>query len=136
MVHADRAITDREAAARSGHRERHAFNAGTNIAAPVGSASITAGDLNGDGKLDVLIGQNNGANAYFFPGQGNGNFGANTALGMGGTITDVAAAELNADTGTTPASLVIADFSGDKLPDLVVTNSGQNNVGVYLQLCK
>jgi hypothetical protein len=37
-------------------------------------------------------------------------------------------------TGTYPNSVAVADVNGDNKPDIIVANSGSNNVSVFLSL--
>ncbi len=63
--------------------------------APVYEASLDLGtyggfdafDFNGDGNLDVIIVNNTGRKVYYYPGNGDGTFGA--AADLGGTISNV-----------------------------------------------
>jgi hypothetical protein len=79
--------------------------------------SVAVADLNGDGKLDVLVSNFSSNNVGVLLGKGDGTFGAPLIYGTG---------------GNTPLSVAIADVNGDGKPDLVVANSGSSNVGVLL----
>jgi hypothetical protein len=87
------------------------------------------GDLNGDGKLDVVVGNEcassgcvpNGAAVGVLLGNGNGTFQAAVIYGSGGNSGPF-----------WPVSIAIADVNGDHKPDLVVANGGSNTVGVLL----
>ncbi len=79
-------------------------------------ASVAIGDLNGDGRLD-LVTTNEGTNTVsVLLGSGSGGF---------GTKTDFA-------TGATPISAAIGDLNADGKLDLVVTNFSAGTVSVLL----
>jgi len=73
-------------------------------------------DLNGDGKPDVAVTNNNGSDISVMFGDGTG--------AMGGTQTILV--------GDRPTGLAIGDLNGDDLPDLVVANGSSNSVSVLL----
>jgi len=74
------------------------------------TAVVGAGDLNLDGKSDLIV-RSTGGELYFLPGKGNGySFGSRVAIG-GGWNT------YNRIVGG-------GDFSGDGIPDLLATTSG------------
>jgi hypothetical protein len=78
---------------------------------PAGFAPLRAGDVNADGKLDLL-----GANGWA-PGDGTGNFGALRAF--------------PASFVSTTGAPVLVDLNGDHLPDLVgVTSSGALDIAL------
>ncbi len=70
------------------------------------SHTIVTGDINGDGRLDLVIGAGNQVTTHL--GNGNGTF---------GTARSFSAALI-------PHSLVLADFSGDGRLDIATANNG------------
>ena len=82
------------------------------------NCSISTGDFNHDGKVD-LVASSGGDNAIVvFLGNGDGTF--NQAAGSPITV------------GTFPTAVKVADFNGDGLEDLAVTNAMDNTVGILL----
>ena len=96
-----------------------------------GYASVVIGDVNGDGKPDLVVGstfQNNqcdvsgdGAVGVLL-GNGDGTFQPPVSYDSGGYNTQ----------GRITGSVAMADLNGDGHPDLVVANSDSNSVGVLL----
>ena len=84
----------------------------------VGSApfSVAAGDLNGDGRTDLVTANSGTNDVSVLFGQGNGTF----------------APAVSYAAGTNPVSIAIADLNGDGRLDLAVTNSVSNDVSVLL----
>jgi len=74
----------------------------------ISGGSSAAGDLNGDGKLDLVIG-----GASILLGNGDGTFAQGTTLNVGDVVT-------------------VADFNGDGKLDLAVCNSAKNTVTILL----
>jgi len=84
-------------------------------------ASVAIGDVNGDGKPDLVV-----ANQDSFNSSSNGVIGV--LLGNGdGSFKPGATYENN---GVWPSSVVLADMNGDGKPDIVVSNYGDGSVGI------
>ena len=81
-----------------------------------GPASVRLGDVNGDGKLDLVVPNSSSNSLSVLLGNGNGTFQAHQ------TFT----------TGAGPSSLSLGDLNGDGKQDLVVTNYSSNTVSVLL----
>jgi len=85
----------------------------------VGSApeSVAAVDVNGDGNLDLIVGNVGDEDVTILIGNGKGFFQANAnyAAGSGRLL-----------------SVAVGDFNGDGKPDVAVANQGTNNVSVLL----
>jgi hypothetical protein len=128
------------------------------IAAGPEPIGMTVGDVNGDGKPDLLVsnaygdllvllgngdgtfapyhqsGQNvalavlpNGSSNpdFIFADQGRDRVVVNYAGGQSQTLADSSSGLL------APGAVKLADLNGDGIPDLIVANSGSNNVLVY-----
>jgi len=87
----------------------HGFFTGTN------PAGITVADVNGDGRPDLII-ANKGSNDVSIL----------INVKVGDSFTFEPGPRLQAGVG--PVSTVVADVLGNGVPDLVVANSGSNNV--------
>jgi hypothetical protein len=81
-----------------------------------GPCSVAVGDLNGDGKLDLVVANNASNNISVLLGNGDGTF----------------QAAVNYPTGTAPSSVAVADFNRDAKLDIVVANATSNSVSVLL----
>ena len=92
------------------------FGAATNFAVGIHPYSIAIGDLNGDGKPDLVVANENSNNLSVRLGTGTGSF---------GTATNFAV-------GNFPLSVAIGDLNGDGKLDLTVANNGSNTVSVLL----
>jgi uncharacterized repeat protein (TIGR01451 family) len=79
-----------------------------------GPVDIAAGDVNGDGKMDLVTSNGLTANVSVLLGNGDGTFQA--------AVTHAA--------GTNPAGIAIGEVTGDAFLDIVVANSGSNNLSV------
>ena len=76
---------------------------------------VASGDLDGDGKPDVVTANNNGSNITVYINNRDGTFTKNTYV-----------------TGNIPYSIAIGDVNGDGKNDVVVANFGSNSVSVLL----
>jgi type II secretory pathway component GspD/PulD (secretin) len=84
--------------------------------------AIAAGDLNTDGIPDLAV-VNQGDNSVSI-----------ILSSANADATFSAAAGSPLATATTPAGIVIANFTGGNVPSLAVTNQGQSTLGLYLGL--
>jgi len=85
-----------------------------------GFGAVATGDFNGDGKLDLVVANNEGNNVSIFLGNGNGTF--------------QPAVSYSAGPGTLPDAIAVGDFNGDGKLDLAVTSNGNatGNVSILL----
>lgn len=80
--------------------------------------NIAAGDVNGDGKPDLLVANTGNSTAGVLLGNGNGTF-----QGVSTYFTG---------TNTKPMSIAVADLNGDGKPDLATANGSNSTVSVLL----
>ena len=82
--------------------------------------TLTSGDFNGDGNIDLAVANQLDNTVSILFGNGDGTF----------------QAQLLYPTGVSPQGLAVADFNGDGIPDLAIANSGNagvsGNVGIML----
>ncbi len=85
---------------------------------PVGATpkSVTVGDFNGDGLLDLATANQGSNNVSVLLGTGGGSFGAKTDYTV----------------GSTPQSVTVGDFNRDGKPDIASANWNSNNISVLL----
>lgn len=81
-----------------------------------GPDALAVGDLNNDGNLDLVVGNDTGASVSVLLGNGDGTFQTQTKYGA----------------GSYPHWVTLADFNKDGAPDIAVTNEGNNTVGVLI----
>ena len=81
-------------------------------------ASVTVGDFNNDGQLDIAVANRRTDNIGILLGYGDGNFSSQRTYFIG----------INSQ----PTSIVAADFNKDSRLDIAVTNGGADNVGILL----
>ena len=90
------------------------FGAAISKQMPNDSRALTAGDVNGDGKLDAVV-VTFDANMLVYLGAGNGTFGDPAIY----------------PTERVPQAVVLGDFSGDGKLDAAVGHGGSTNIRVY-----
>jgi hypothetical protein len=99
------------------------FAAKQDFATGVNVNSVAIGDLNGDGKLD-LVAVNEGSNSVSVL--------RNTTLTGATTFTFSAHSDFTTGAGTDPRSVALGDFNGDGTLDLAIANFLTANVSVFL----
>ena len=98
-----------------------ATNAGSSLSA------VAVADVNGDGKLDLIVAGSDGSKAArvsVLLGSGNGTFQDDPVSRARHTFA--------VDGGAGPDALAVADLNGDGKPDLIVTDAASNQVSVLL----
>ena len=107
------------------------LNAGT-FAAPVqisvgnngSAAGLAVADVNGDGKLDLIVSDNINNQVAIFQNQSSG-----------GLLTPGSfAAPVYLATGTDPRQVVVRDLDGDGFPDIICVNVGAGTVSIFRNL--
>lgn len=100
------------------------FTEATNspIAVGISPVAIATGDLNTDGVADLAVVNQGDDSVSILLGSSNAD----------GTFTAATGSPLA--TATTPAGIVIANFTGGNVPSLAVTNQGTGTLGIYVGL--
>ena len=90
-----------------------AFAAAVNSAAAIHPTWLAVGDIDGDGKLDVAVANQNSSNVSILLGNGNGTFQPGVAYFTG-----------------TPRIVLTGDFNGDGILDLIANNFNDDTIAV------
>jgi len=94
------------------------FGAQTTYSTGLTPYNLVAADFNRDGVLDIATANYFGNSTSILLGNANGAFGAPKSFSTG--------------SGSLPDSIQSGDFNRDNKPDLIVANSGTNNIGILL----
>lgn len=89
-----------------------------NIPVETGPYAIVADDLNQDGVIDIATANYDSFDVAVLLGNGNGTFRKYKSFSTGN--------------GSFPYSIVSEDFNRDNIKDLIVPNSGTDNVGIFI----
>ncbi len=91
----------------------------TTFSVGVNPSDIATGDLNGDGNVDVVVTITNQESVVLLFNQHNATSGGNVTF-----------AQQMIAVGRAPYGVGIADFDGDRFPDIVLTNTGDTTISV------
>ena len=97
------------------------FAARQDIPTPSGPIACAVGDLNGDGKLDVVVANSGAGSISIFQ-----NIGSGGLLG-----TNTFGPPINLPTGGSPRSVTVADVDGDGKLDILVPDTGLSQILIY-----
>ncbi|MEX1275436.1 MAG: FG-GAP-like repeat-containing protein [Bacteroidota bacterium] len=97
------------------------FGGGVGYTTGVFPRAIVAGDLNNDSRVDLIVANNSGNTVSYF---------RNASSGGGVSFQ----AKSDVTTGNAPMGLAVGEMNGDGKMDLIVTNSGDATVSVYLNV--
>ncbi|WP_341882121.1 FG-GAP-like repeat-containing protein [Synechococcus sp. UW140] len=92
------------------------FGPKTDFATGYYLASVTLGDVNGDGRLDIITANQYSANVSVLLGNGNGTFQTQATFA----------------TGSNPRAVALGDINGDGRLDIITANQYSANVSVLL----
>jgi hypothetical protein len=105
------------------------FGSNATCTVGVGPSFVTAADINGDGKLDLInanIGYFNGNTLTVLTNNANGGFGSSATYAVGNNPTEVIAADVNGDG---KLDLISADSGVGVNTLMVLTNNGSGVFG-------
>ena len=105
----------------SGSMTAGSFAAKVDFATGAQPNGVAMGDVDGDGKLDIVIANVNANTVSVY--RNTGTSGSMTAGSF--------AAKVDFTTGSSPMGVAIGDVDGDGKPDIIVPNQSSNTVSVY-----
>ena len=85
---------------------------------PICSMLVAVGDVNADGRQDVIVANYDTDSVGILRGYGDGSFESQQILSTGN--------------GSSPSSIVVNDLNNDGRLDILVANSGTNNIGIFI----
>ena len=97
------------------------FAAAVDYKTGLGPTSVAIGDIDGDGKPDLVIADYNAKTISVLRNKASVNV----------IDTNSLAAKVDFATGTGPYALAIGDLNGDGKPEIVVANQGSNTISVF-----
>ena len=109
----------------SGSITTNSFAAKVDFATGTNPSSVAIGDIDGDGKPDLVVSNYGNNTVSVF---------RNTSI-KGSINSGSFATSIDFTTGTNPSSVAIGDIDGDGKPDLVVANYSTNNISVFHNVC-
>jgi len=92
------------------------FKARSTVATGLGPYSVTLGDLNGDGVLDIITADRSSNTASIMLGNGDGSFKARSTVA----------------TGSWPRSVTLGDLNGDGVLDIITADNGSSTASIML----
>ncbi|MFN6049799.1 MAG: FG-GAP repeat domain-containing protein, partial [Planctomycetia bacterium] len=96
------------------------FQSAANFSTGANPISVTLGDVNGDGRLDIVTANKAGNNA-------------SVLLGTGGSASKATfSPQQTFDLGALPLSVTLGDVNGDGRLDLMTANYSSKNASVLL----
>jgi hypothetical protein len=83
-----------------------------NLASNINAITITSGDFDGDGKLDLAFGSNTMNKVFFYKGSGTGTFTSAGSISVGSSTSSMAEVKAGDFNNDGKVDLVVSNFSG------------------------